>query len=371
MKLPLYVLGGLCLAIDCTSPNNPDPQQSSTKMVVAVSISADYAEGNMGSYSISDSIANKNLLSIHSDNDIRAFDGSVYVLERDGRDNLIKINGAVIRPSAIAYQKNIGASVNIQDIAFVNQTKAYITQFASAQIVIVDPSTGIKTGKTIDLSRFNAYAGTPEATTVPHMTKALYYNGKVYVACQRLKAPAGGYLSPADTSLVVVINGSTDSVEKAIRLTYKNPQEMSLCGGKLYVACCGAYGDNDGGIERIDCATGTNEGVVVDEVALNGDVQTLTVINDTKGYAVISTPTYTTELHPFNPQAKQVGPKVAGIDVPFSNHLAYDGSYVYIGDRSTTVPGIAAIDPATDLKAGATKDVGLPPNSLVFLETTK
>jgi hypothetical protein len=92
------------------------------------------------------------------------------------------------------------------------------------------------------------------------------------------------------------------------------------------------------------------------------------VISDTKGYAVISTPSYTTEVCPFDPQAKTMGPKIAGIDAPCSGHLAFDGKYVYVGDRSTTTPGIAVIDPATDAKVGLTKNIGLPPSSLALLE---
>ena len=74
-------------------------------------------------------------------------------------------------------------------------------------------------------------------------------------------------------------------------------------------------------------------------------------------------------MYPFDPLGKTVGAKVAGVDVPISNHLAYDGSMVYVGDRSTSAPGIVLIDPATDLKAGATKNIGLPPNSLALWET--
>jgi hypothetical protein len=95
------------------------------------------------------------------------------------------------------------------------------------------------------------------------------------------------------------------------------------------------------------------------------------VVSDTKGYAVISTPAFTTELHAFNPQIKTVGPKISGIDAPCSGHMAFDGAYVYVGDRSNSTPGIVIIDPKTDTKVGTTKNVGLPPNSLALLLTNK
>jgi DNA-binding beta-propeller fold protein YncE len=235
-------------------------------------------------------------------------------------------------------------------------------------VVIFDPSTGTKANKTIDLSAFDAYAGTDSAAPYPYMTKALYYNGKVYVACQRLHAPAGGYIQAADTSCIVVINAMSDSVEGAIKLVYKNPQELSICNAKLYVASLGKYGINDGGIECVDLATGTNTGTIMDENAMQGDVGSIIVICETKGYVVISTPAFATEMWAFNPQTKSLGLKISGIDSPCTNHFAYDGTYVYAGDRSTTTPGIVVVDPAADTKVGVTKNVGLPPNSLAYLE---
>jgi hypothetical protein len=341
----------------------PQPARS----IVAVNISIDYAEGNMGLYSINDSTAYQNQLSIFSDNDIRTYNGAIYVLERLGKDGIIKIQGSTIADSKVVYDKNIGAAVNIQDIAFISASKAYVTQFQSTQVVIFDPSTGTKAAKTIDLSAFDAYAGTDSAAPFPYMSKALYYNGKVYVACQRLHAPAGGYIQAADTSCIVVINAVSDSVEKTIKLAYKNPQELSICNGKMYVASVGKYGMNDGGIECIDLTVGTNTGTIMDENALQGDVGTLIVISDTKGYVVISTPSFATEMWAFNPLAKTRGLKISGIDSPGTNHLAYDGARVYVADRSITTPGIVAVDPATDTKVGATKNLGLPPNSLAYL----
>jgi hypothetical protein len=51
--------------------------------------------------------------------------------------------------------------------------------------------------------------------------------------------------------------------------------------------------------------------------------------------------------------------------------MAFDGAYVYVGDRSNSTPGIVIIDPKTDTKVGTTKNVGLPPNSLALLLTNK
>jgi len=358
------------LLIGCSENRNlPSQQAPSIESIVAVSLSYMYDAGNMGLYNIKDSTAYQNLLSNWTDNDVRADNGDIYVLERSGKDNVIKITGSIISASTVTYEKNIGASVNIQDIACINSTKAYVTQYGSSHVAIIDLSTGIKSNTTIDLSAYNTYAGTDSSDKVPYMARELFYNGKVYIACQRLKAPAGGYIQAADTSKIVVINATTDSVVKAINLVYRNPQELSIWNGKLYVGSVGIWGTNDAGIEEIDLATDTNIGSVVSESAFLGDIASIIVVSDTKGYAVISTPAYTTELHAFNPQAKTVGSKIAGIDAPCSGHMAFDGTYMYVGDRSSSAPGIVIIDPANDMKVGTTKNIGLPPNSLALLLT--
>jgi len=369
----VFIINGFAtnkIAIYSSSGENDVALQVAGNLSVpAVSISYDYTSGNIGLYSISDTTAYKNLLSTWSDNDVRAFGGSLYILERYGKDNLLKINGSEISSTNVTYEKNIGQSVNIQDIACINSSKAYITQYASSQVVIIDPSTGLKSSKTIDLSPYNTYTGTDSMDVVPYMSKELYYNGKVYIACQRLKAPAGGYIQAADTSKIIVINATTDSVVKAINLAYKNPQELSIFNGKLYVGSVGIWGVNDGGVEAIDLATDSNIGSIADESAFSGDIASIIVVSDIKGYAVISTPAFNTELHSFNPQTKTVGIKISGIDAPCSGHMAFDGAYVYVGDRSNLTPGIVIIDPKTDTKVGTTKNVGLPPNSLALLLT--
>jgi hypothetical protein len=359
----------LCYGCAQKESNPASSQSQSAESIVAVSIAQDYSEGNIGMYSISDSTSYPNLLpGIYTDNDIRTYGSSTYILERYGKDNIIKISGSVIADSTVVYDKNIGASVNIQDIAFISSNKAYITQYVGSQVIIFNPSTGEKTGVSIDLSAYVAYAGTDSAVSTPYCSRALYYNGKVYIACQRLKAPEGGYIQAADNSLIVIVNAVSDTVEKTVRLAYKNPQELSVCNGKLYVAGVGIWGANDGGIECIDLSVDTNAGTIADEASLGGDVESIIVVSDTKGYAIISTPTYTTEAYSFNPQAKTKGSIISGVDSPCANHIAFDGKYVYIGDRSLTSPGIVVIDPATDLKVGDTKYVGLPPNSLAFLK---
>jgi len=124
--------------------------------VAATTIASDYSAANFELISIMNNYSvNPNLIpSLHTDNAVRSFGGDVYVLERLGKDNVIRYNA---ERTAVEYQENIGAGVNIQDIAVVSETKAYISCYQSVDLVVFNPKTGKKVSA-IDLSRFNAYA---------------------------------------------------------------------------------------------------------------------------------------------------------------------------------------------------------------------
>jgi hypothetical protein len=342
------------------------------KTVVATTTAADYSAGNVGTLKLEDNSVAQNLLAVHSDTYVRTYHCATYIIERLGKDNIIKITGRDIAPAKVDYQVNIGHSVNLQDIAFANDNKAYITQMQSKDLVIFNPATGAKTG-TIDLSRFNTFVGTANAEPYPYMSSAVVYGGFLYVACQRL-AHSGVYLNPGDTSLVVVISAFSDSITGAIALSKKNPYSVSICDGKMYVSSAGAWGNStDGGVECVDLFTNTNLGVVAMEGDFGGDVSTIQMTGPDKGYVAVgkNSPdfsTFWTEIMSFNPQTRCVGQKVQNIDNAFGG-LSFDGQLLYIGDRSLTKPGIVVIDPVDDSKKAGPFDMGLPPNALAVLKS--
>jgi hypothetical protein len=342
------------------------------KTVVATTTAADYSSGNVGTLRLEDNSVQQNLLAVHSDTYIRTYHGAMYIIERLGKDNVIKITGRDIAPAKVDYQVNIGHSVNLQDIAFANDNKAYITQLQSKDLVIFNPATGAKTGS-IDLSRFNTFAGAANAEPYPYMSSAVVYGGFLYVACQRL-AHSGAYLIPGDTSLIVILSTISDSVTGTIALSKKNPYSVSICNGKMFVSSSGAWGNaTDGGVECVDLFSNMNLGVVAMEGDFGGDISTIQMTGPDKGYVAVgkNSPdfsTFWTEIMSFNPQTRCVGQKVQNIDNAFGG-IAFDGQLLYVGDRSLTKPGIVVIDPADDSKKTGPFDIGLPPNALAVLKS--
>jgi hypothetical protein len=328
--------------------------------IIATTTSADYSEGNLGAYSIADSTVWPNLLSIFNDNSVRTYKGAAYILERSAMSNIIKIDSSAI--NHVVKQVHIGNAVNPHDIAFISNTKAYITCYDADQIVIYNPATGALAGKSIDLSDRKSEGGTH-----PCMDAAAVFEGHAYIGLGKLKSD---YSQPSSSS-IAVIDGLTDSVEKEIPLIKTNPQGMYLHGSVLYVACTGAYtnADNsivlDGDLEAVDLSGSQVPETIIDETSLNGNVFDVLVIGDTIGYVLIADANFANSMVAFNPRTKTITGPVA--DAGTASAMECDGHYVYVADRCLSNPGIVIIDPSNNHKVGEAINVGLPPNKLALM----
>lgn len=319
----------------------------------------DYASGNVTTLTDRGSTVAKDLLSIHSDNAIAAYGEYIYVLEKFGADNVIKVKADDIAPSGVIYQYSVGNGANPQGMVFLNDRKAYVSQYGDSMLWIVDPGAmseeGFKIGK-VDLS---AYA---DGDGLPEMSPMALVEGKLYVGCQRLDRDNNWI--PLDAQ-VVIIDTATDEVTGAITLQKGNPQAMVAYGGKLYVTSGGSLFDpTDGGIEVIDTTTDTYAGLLLAESDLGGNVGGLLFRSATKGYVIVGNwPDYV--VRPFDPSTGDVGAVLPGAKAASSMVLGGDG-VLYVADRSQEQPGIYMYDAEDTLIAGPIA-TGLPPNALVVV----
>ena len=330
----------------------------SNKVIVAATASIDYHTGNVGLYSIENNTTRKNVLSIFSDNGIKIFGTTVYLIERYGKDNVIMIKGSDISSGTVYNHKNIPNSGNIHDIVFVSPHKAYITAYGGQNLVCYNPSIGEPTGKAISLGHLSA-----PGASVPNMDRAILFQGKAYIGLHRFK----GSFTEIDTGYVAVVNPETDSAEKSIALIKKQPQGMYIYEGKLFVACTGLYDSiGDGGIVVVDLNAGNLSEVVVEESALRGNVSDVLILNATKGYAIAADENNTNFLISFNPTTGNVISRIDDGGVP-SDFLIDDGK-LYIASRSKNEHGIIVLDTHTDTRISGPHDVGLPPNRIALLK---
>jgi len=358
------------LLMSCGDPVKSDPtvvipEDTATTDVIRIAvttISADYSAANFEIISTDNYSVSQNLIpGLHTDNVVRTNGGDVYILERFGKDNVVKYNA---NEMTVEYQEHIGEGLNIQDIAFVSETKAYISCHESADLIVFNPKTG-KSVSTIDLSRFNAYAGTDSAEAYPYAGALAVYGDYLYAACQRLNSS----FEPADTSLIAVIDTRTDAIAASVKLIKKNPAAMDIFGGKLLVSSSGDWSDvtaASAGIEMIDLSVNENLGLIADGGAFGGSLGNVIFISQSKAYATVMTASWTTDVVEFNPVTKTVGAKISGIS-DGSGGLAYDGSKLYVGDRDFSAAGIAVVNTSTNT-VERTISTGMPPSGAAIIK---
>lgn len=294
------------------------------------------------------------------------YNNSVYIT--DGSDSLACFRSPVLSGSSLVYHKKPGTSAGFHDISFANDSKAFITQYNKNNVLVINPATGDSTGS-IDLAKYgmNAGTGTPE---LPYLQCSKFYNNILYVLCQRLKIGEGGLpVAGLLPGLVVAVSTVTDSVD-TISLIRKKPLSMDVCNGYLYIASAGSGSVTEiGGVEKIDLVSGTNSVDVLEVSGIADDISTIAMVSDTKGYLLVRTKlSGETKLFEFDPSTGIMGDEIANIENA-SGGMDYDGSYIYVGDRSATNPGVVIINPADNSKVAGPVKMGLNPPSSVSVMT--
>lgn len=300
---------------------------------------------------------------LHNDAVARVFGDRVYIVNRFLGDSI-----QVLDPSdgfTTRWQCSTGAGSNPQDIVVLGD-KAYVTLYAKAQLLIINPSPAPDCSDfvlgSVDLSAFADDDGIPE------MDQMALVNGLLYVSLQRLLN-----FAPARQGAVAVIDTATDQVIGGITLTGQNPfaktKGLSVAPGDyLVVAQVGNFGITDGGIERVDLFTGRALGFFVTEAALGGDINDFVLVSDRLGYAVVGAPDFTTSLVSFDPSAGRVTRTLlSGVEYVADIELNNRGE-LFVLDRTFERPGVRIFRAAdgTELTPEPL-DVGLPPFEVVFL----
>ena len=312
-------------------------------------------------------IGGLDLLSIGADSRIFTYDNSVYIIDGSS-GSIICFNSPVItnQPS---YNTYIDSSGGLHDISFAGNSKAYLTRYNRNEILVIDPANGGAI-KPIDLASHTGI----DTAEVPYMQCSKVYGNKLYVLCQRLEMGEGGVPVIGDlTGLVVVVSTVTDSVLDTISLARKKPVSMDICGDSLYVISVGSPSDTiNGGIERINLNSYVNEGVIVERTDFFDNMYSIVIVNNSKGYVLIQTKSgEVVKPFEFNPSVPGDWIEVTDI-TDASGGMDYDGSYLYLGDRSAINTGVVVINPADNRKVAGPIKMGLnAPNSVTVLTVSK
>jgi hypothetical protein len=164
---------------------------------------------------------------------------------------------------------------NPWDIAFVTDTKAYVTTLYGNNVTVIDPTrsgAAAITG-TIPLPVFDG----PEGDVPAGPESILVLGGYAYTTNTGFDDVTFGYM-PGSVS---VIDTATDTVVDRIDTTQVNPQDLDAdAAGRIHVICTGNYADLTGVMDVIDPATRS----VIASVDLGGSPGNVSVAGN---YALI------------------------------------------------------------------------------------
>jgi hypothetical protein len=141
--------------------------------------------------------------------------------------------------------------------------------------------------------------------------------------------------------------------------------------GVAYFSAVGFFGLSDGGVIACELSDPTVQQMLLSENAAGGDILDVEIISDTKGFAIIATPSFTTELIAFNPSTgTKIGPTMyapGGYDL---NDIEPSSLGLLLADRKPTNAGIRCFDMATNAQLpGVPISTGLPPFDILVAAT--
>lgn len=306
-------------------------------------------------------------LTVGGDPVIRWHGGLAWVVNRFGGDNLQGIDpGACVT----VEQHSTGNGSNPQDVAFVSATRAWVSRYESADLVAIDPGTGA-TLATLPLASFADDDGIPE------MAQMALVGPLLFVALQRLDRDAG--FTPADSSLVVVVDTRTDALVDAnpaqpgvqgIRLPAANPVTsfaFDPASSRLLIGCAGVFGVNDGGIAWVDPVTLASGGLAITEAELGGDLSDVVWRDTQRSFAIVSDAGFNTKLVSWSAaDGATTGTVWAPGGYVLSDAALNDRDELWIANNGLAAPGLYVRSAATGTPLAGPIDVGLPPREITF-----
>jgi hypothetical protein len=293
------------------------------------------------------------------------------VINRSGQDNIQVIDPA--QNYATIHQYSTGNGSNPYDIAFVSATKAYVSRYDRADVLIMNPNTGVSPGS-ISLAMFADADGLPE---MDHMIRVGRW---LFVSIQRLNR--NNFYTPTGPGLVAVIDTQADTVvdvdpatpgKQAITLAFANPVTaiaFDRANTRLLVGCEGAYGVADGGVAMFEPVFFQSLGAAIGEAALGGDIGDLEWNGATHSYAIVSDASYDTKLVAWNPTTGlSLGTVFNPGGFSLTDCAVNDRGELWVCDSNPVSPGLYCYSTATDLRIAGPLDTGLPPYAMCFDQT--
>jgi len=350
------VLGLLSLTGCSDNPTTPNISSGSTKLFICES---DFQFGLLEWKLTSETNVSSSNLSIYSDAGIKAFGGYLYVIEHYGADNILKFDPSKSDQSGVVYQSHLGDNWNPQDIEFLSDTKAYVSNMNQPKITIFNPSSG-KVISNIDIS---AYTFRPDSNSSPYANDLQLVGSDLYVLLQR----RNGY-NPGSSSLILKINTDRDVVVDTITLQFKNGYGMAYNNGALYVSNPGSsYLIGDGAIEKVDLSN-KKVSTVIDETTLGGNPNQIVYKSSSRFYITNYIEWKNTKVVEIDVATGTVIATLSGVNDAFGG-IYYDDveGKLYVGERDATEMGVRVFKDNVQVGSIIKSSNSLPPTGMVIV----
>jgi hypothetical protein len=287
------------------------------------------------------------LAPIPGDPAARWFEGNFYVLGRAG-SNVLQVYGTT-GGLALEREFSLGAGRNPQDIAFDSAGEAYVSCYDQAVLLRVDveSETILQTYDTSFLA---------DADGLPETSWMIAVGDRLFISVQKLDQ--NNWYTPTGPGEIAVFDMATeqwvdtDPVTvgvQAIPLIGTNPYTRiepvrdGLGNLMLRIGCTGNFVATDGGIEQIDPDLLTNEGQMVTEAELGGDIIGMLTTGATL-HVLISDTSFGTSLRRFDPGTGLVTVLDASVNYDHAD-IAWDGGFqLYLADRAEANSGLRVFD---------------------------
>lgn len=349
--LTLASLAAALLAASCGEDDGAVDFETPDEALFAVNAAFDFSSGSYSVVDIESRAVLPDVLPVAPDAVASCEGGRPWVIERFGWDTLTVISPE--SPFSVVAQHSVGSGANPQSMVLLEDDDALISLLDRDYLLVLDTATGEESAR-IDLAWAADDDGLPEAGG---MGRA---GDLVAVGLQRLDRstslwdPSGpGWLALVDPATLDVVDVDPTTPEPdAVVLDGANPAPYAKLwwdGDRLWVPTVGKYRELDGGIEKVDVASGASEGMVVREEDLGGDINDFVVTAQHTAYATVGTPGSTDELVRFDPATGEVDPEPLAVGAGFTLlelRLTRDGLVVMV-DRDLSHPGIRILDPET------------------------
>ena len=316
--------------------------------------------------------ADTDIATVSSDAVGRWHDGLYYVVNRGGG------NIQVLDPAqnyATLRQFSVGAGRNPQDIAFGPDGLAYVSCYDEAVLLQVD----VEAGTVIDTWSTAAFA---DSDGLPETSWMQAVGGFLYITCQRVDQ--NGWWAPAGGSRLLVFDmfaeawhdtdpGTTDI--DGVMLVGQNPSarpRLSPDGTELWVGSAGNWLVADGGIEIVDLSTLQSSGFRLTEAELGGDLVSFTLVDDDRGWCIVSDSSFCTRLLTFDPAGGGVSTVLTAADYDYVD-VDFDGDgQILLCDRTVGAAGLRVFEPWTSVELTSTPiALGRPPFMCVLPENSE